>query len=117
MITRILAVFWISLCLVACTNRAPSLRMLDDRAQYEGDLPNPALHEGGIEGFRVSPLPVRTRPKVADFWIHPQKINDGTYFWGGWLSVVMEKGDWVLSTPKKTPKANVLKALKKERGK
>jgi hypothetical protein len=113
-IIRILAAFWISWMLVGCSlNRAASLRMLDDRAQYEGDGDSlPPLREGGIEGFRTSPAPIRTRPKVADFWLHPQKTGDGSYFWGAWLSVLLEKGDWVLSKPGKTPKAQALRAIR-----
>ncbi len=91
-------------------NRADSLRMLDKRAEYE-DMNNskstfdPMLKEGGIDGFGQGPVPVRTRPKVASIWIHPHEMASHDYFWGGWMSVVTEADQWVLSQPGLMPNA------------
>lgn len=110
--TLILAGLWISsFFLSGCAiNRADSLRMLDKRAEYDAPqntLPLPAagLKEGGIQGFNSSPIPVRTRPKVASIWIHPHEMASHDYFWGGWMSVVVEPDQWVLSKPGETPNA------------
>lgn len=106
----ILVGLWISLFLISgCSmNRADSLRMLDRRAEYEdpsgtGTLPPPGLKQAGVEGFSTAPVPVRTRPKVASIWIHPHEMASHDYFWGGWMSVVVEADQWVLSRPNQMP--------------
>lgn len=107
--TLTLAVSLISLFLVSgCSmNRADSLRMLDTRAEY--DDPRLAqelmMREAGIEGFQNGPVPVRSRPKLAAIWIHPHEMASHDYFWGGWMSVVVESDQWVLSKPGELPRA------------
>ena len=109
--TLILAGLWINLLLLsACMNRAQSFRMLDKRAEYEDmddskAISNPSLKEGGIEGFGNGPVPVRSRPKVAAIWIHPHEMASHDYFWGGWMSVVVEPDQWVLTQPGGMPVA------------
>jgi hypothetical protein len=95
--------------------------MLDRRAEYEasgvGD-PNLALKEAGIEGFRNSPMPVRTRAKVASVWIHPHETASRDYFWGGWVSLVIEEPQWMLTKPGAAPRApGVVDASKRPPGK
>ena len=90
-------------------NRAASLNMLDRRAEYDSDNAathsDPELKEAGIDGFGSSPVPVRTRPKVAAIWIHPHEMASHDYFWGGWMSVVVEADQWLLSKPGTMPQA------------
>jgi len=106
---RILLGFLSSLAISACSlNRAASLRMLDDRAQYEGLPPLPSLREGGLEGFRGKPLPSRTRPKVAMIRVHPHELPNHDYFWGGWISVLVDRDRWVLTKPNKMRKAKAI---------
>ena len=52
-----------------------------------------------LDGFRDGPVPARTRPKVAAVWIHPHEMASRDYFWGGWMSVVVEPDQWVLTKP------------------
>lgn len=91
-------------------NRADSLKMLDRRAEYEEptnsiSVSEPGLKEAGLEGFSSRPVPVRTRPKVASIWIHPHEMASHDYFWGGWMSVVVEADQWLLSSPGAMPSA------------
>jgi hypothetical protein len=111
-LTRTLAAFLSSgalLMLSACSmNRADSLRMLDRRAEYDQaaiqNLP-PNLKEGGLEGFRGSPVPVRTRGQVAAVYAYATEMSPTTYFWGGWFSLVIEEPQWVLAKPGTLPPA------------
>jgi Type IV conjugative transfer system lipoprotein (TraV) len=110
-LTRILAVLLISVLFQGCSGltRAESLRMLDERAEY-GNNPvekEPRLKEAGLDGFKTSPVPVRTRPRVAAIWIHPHETGNHDYFWGGWISVVVEQDQWVLTKPGRVPDAPV----------
>lgn len=84
--------------------------MLDSRADYEDvraaqDL---RMREAGIDGFRQGPVPVRTRPKVASVWIHPHETASRDYFWGGWMSLVVEGDRWLLTKPGELPPSPAL---------
>lgn len=107
--TRISAVLLINAAfLTGCSmNRADSLRMLDNRAEYEDmkAVQELRMREAGIEGMRNNPVPVRTRPKVAAIWIHAHEMASHDYFWGGWMSVVVEADQWVLTKPGELPGA------------
>ena len=109
---RILAACSISgfVILTGCSiNRADSLRMLDHRADYDGQAAGsaalPALREGGLEGFHGAPVPVRTRAQVAPVWIFPHETASRDYFWGGWISIVTEEPQWLLTRPGRLPPA------------
>src|SRR5262249_34003587 len=114
---RILVVSLISLFVGGCgsLNRADSQRMLDLRAGYdaEGNPIEPPLQEEGLEGFRNHPVPTRTREKVSPVWIHRQETAGRDYFWGGWMSVVTEDPQWVLTRPKRLPKAPGIQEVKR----
>ena len=93
------------LFMTACSTTT-GVRMLDARSEYEGpEGLKLALKEAGIDGFRNSPVPIRTRPKVATVLIHPHEMPDRSYFWGGWVSVVVEQDQWVLTKPGQLPKS------------
>ena len=86
--------------------------MLDTRADYDnGDGPDLSLQEGGIEGFRMSPTPVRTRARVAAVRIHPAEMPSHDYFWGGWISMIVEQDQWILTKPKRMPFAPVIQEI------
>ena len=97
-------------------NRAASLRMLSDRADYEaGEISSDAnLEERGIDGYQNSPIPTRSRPKVAAVWIYPTDTAGGDYFWGGWLSVLLERDEWVPKKRHGLPKAKAIEEVTKE---
>lgn len=121
MFTRILVGLVISLSLAGCgINRAASLRILDQRAEYDENIKAevtryPQLKEGGLEGFKNHPVPVRTRPKVVAVYIHPHETATHDYFWGGWISVVTEKDQWVLTKPELTPQAPAIVNIEKSK--
>jgi len=77
--------------------------MLEVRADYDGKDKNEAselklgdnlaLHDtGGVP-------PVRTTPKTAQIWIFPHETPSKEYFWGGWISVVVEGDHWEVERP------------------
>ena len=72
-------------------NRAPSLNLLEKRADFKG------VHE--IEealGAVDNPLlvPVRTEPQVADIWVHPHELANGDYFRGAWIRTIVSRSSW-----------------------
>jgi hypothetical protein len=111
--------FFISGCAM---NRAASERMLNERAEYDaGSGPELALKEAGLDGYRNSPTPIRTRARVAAAYLHPQATaNPDFYFWGGWVSIVVERDEWVLKRLARMPKApgiiDVTPAKKNQKG-
>lgn len=99
--------------LVGCgsLNRAESQRMLDARAGYGEVTSSLSLKEGGVEGFRNHPTPTRNRARVAAIYAHPHEMPSRDYFWGGWISVVVEQDQWVMSKPELVPKASVVEPM------
>ena len=85
----------VSLCpllLNACaTTRVPSINLLEKRADYEDvDQVKEALEK------IAQPLlvPVRTKPIIADIWVHPHELPNGDYFRGGWVRTVVTRSHW-----------------------
>ena len=100
---RSLLICSISLIFSGCIHRADSLQMLEERANYAGKDreqaeslrlgSGQALAEVGANG------PLRTAPKVARIWIFPHETPTKEYFWGGWISVVVESDKWNVDRP------------------
>lgn len=80
-------VFWIN----SCIHRAPSLNMLDERADYSGkedakfsnlnlsdDEPFPEIKDGKAN---------YQKPKQANIWIFAHRSNSNIKFWGGWITI------------------------------
>lgn len=76
----------------ACAiNRAPSLNLLEKRSDYEN------VHQVKEALEKVDqPLlvPVRTKPVIADIWVHPHELPNGDYFRGGWVRTVVTRSHW-----------------------
>jgi hypothetical protein len=83
-------------------NRAESKQMLELRADYEGrereeaqslslGMPN--------KGQAGAKMPSRTAPKTAHDWIFPHETPNREYFWGGWISLVIEGDKWEFDQP------------------
>ena len=99
-------VFLISTSMFAgCMHRAPSLMMLEERADYK-DME--AEEAGSLQlsaGGAISPLdggvPVRRPPRTANIWICPHETPAKEFFWGGWITIVIEGDRWELMRPKR----------------
>ncbi len=92
-----------STALSGCLHRADSLQMLEVRADYGGKAQSEAeaLKLGDGTALRESQdgVPVRTAPKIAHVWIFPHETPSKEYFWGGWISVVVEGDKWEVERP------------------
>jgi len=102
-ITRTLTVCLISLVATSCIHRADSLRMLEVRADYEGKGKDEAselkLGDNQVLQETNGGVPVRTTPRTAHVWIFPHETPSKEYFWGGWISVVVEGDRWEVERP------------------
>lgn len=100
---RSLTVCLISLVATSCIHRAESLRMLEVRADYEGKDKDEAselkLGDDHVLHDTSGAVPVRTTPKTAHIWIFPHETPSKEYFWGGWISVVVEGDRWEIERP------------------
>ena len=94
-------VFLSSLPLSGCMHRAPSLKMLEVRADYEGNEQREAagirLGSNKTLSEVVDGVPVRTPPQLADIWIFPEEVAQKSYFWGAWVTVEVDGGKWELN--------------------
>lgn len=102
-IIRLLTVCLTSFIATSCIHRADSLRMLEVRADYGGKDKDEAseLKLGDDHALHDtnSSVPVRTTPKTAQVWIFPHETPSKEYFWGGWISVVVEGDRWEIERP------------------
>ena len=93
------------LSLVAgCLHRAPSLQMLEDRSEYEADAEDDAnslklSSAGALSDAEASNVPVRIAPRTANVWIFPHETEAKEYFWGGWITIIVEGDRWELAKP------------------
>jgi hypothetical protein len=86
--------------------------MLEELADYAGQEKEMAasLHLGQDQALRDSAVPVRTAAKTAHIWIVPHETAGKEYFWGGWISVVVEGDRWE-SSPEKLPEKPAASAV------
>ena len=95
---KIISLFLFStLFLAACaTNRAESLRMLDERAGYEGEKGDKPL-DVTFAPSDDKVVPKRSAPVIADIWVHPNEMATGDYFLGGWIRSIVKEPHWTTS--------------------
>ena len=99
MFTRISLALWTSLFMVGCAiNRAPSLNMLEQTADYDASK-RTAGSLGELKGPLLSPY--RTEPQMTDILIHPHEMPTGDYFLGGWIRVVLAQPKWEMDGSEK----------------
>ena len=87
----LLPIVLLSLLSACATNRAPSLNMLEKRADYQG---LGKLQEALSNVDSPLLVPKRTKPTVTDIWIHPHEMPTGDYFRGAWIRTVISKAQW-----------------------
>lgn len=80
--------------------------ILEERAGYGVNTPPANLGGNGS----VKYVPTRIPEKVVVAWLHAKELPSKDYFWGSWLSIVVEPESWemkklpVPKTEKKTLK-------------
>lgn len=76
----------------ACASfRAPSLNMLEKRADLSGTRDVEEALKSVDNPFLV---PNRTKPIITDIWIHPYEMPTGDYFRGGWIRTIVSGSKW-----------------------
>jgi len=86
--TPILLAFLSSIVSGCATKKGPSL--LEERAGYAAAPP--AMSLAGNRNARY--VPTRVPEKVIVAWLHAKELPSKDYFWGAWLSVVVEQETW-----------------------
>jgi len=74
--------------------------MLEKRADYDSDLSENQelkLEAGGALTTIEVGAPRRTAPRIAHVWIYPHELEKEGYFWGGWVSIVVEGDRWAFA--------------------
>lgn len=91
-VSKLISLLGITTLLTNCAmTRAPSLNLLEKRSDYQD------IHEVKEALDQVDhPLlvPVRTKPMIADIWVHPHELPNGDYFRGGWIRTVVTRSHW-----------------------
>jgi len=82
-------VFLISLGGCSSSEKKPNL--LEERAGYKIDsIPIAGIGQSGS----VQLVPTRVPEKVVVAWLHEHDMPSKAYFWGSWLSIVVEDERW-----------------------
>ena len=93
---RMSLAFLTSLNLFGCAHDGPGLRMMNDRAEYGDEAAETSelnLEVSGALG-EEGQLRERPEPRVAQIWVHPQRISNREHFWGAWISLRLEDEQW-----------------------
>ncbi|MBM4253414.1 MAG: TraV family lipoprotein [Deltaproteobacteria bacterium] len=102
-ITSLLIVCSTSLSAASCLHRAESKNLLEERADYgsreKAEAGSLKLTDAEVKREPTTGIPIRTPPKVAQIWIYPHETPTKEYFWGGWISVVVEGDRWQTGLP------------------
>lgn len=82
----------------ACTNRAPSLRMLDTRAGYDAGLGDDdvSLYQGRQRGDET--LVRKSAPRAVKVWIYPHELPSKDWFMGGYVRMEVTQEQWVFDS-------------------
>lgn len=89
---NILLISLIAIIQVGCAiTRAESQMMLEKRADIDGS--HAAINQmSNIDTGLLEP--VRTKPQIADIWVHPHELPNGDYFRGAWIRTIVRKSSW-----------------------
>ena len=102
-IISLLIVCSTSLGVAGCLHRAESRNLLEERADYpnreKAEASALKLTDAEVKRDQVTGVPIRTPPRVAHVWIYPHETPTKEYFWGGWISVVVEGDRWQTAIP------------------
>lgn len=81
------------------TMRAPSINMLETRADYDGNVELETMLEDGSPLF----VPQKTKPQEVDIYIHPHETVHGDYFRGGFIRSIVKGSQWELTKVEAPP--------------
>ena len=79
--------------LISCATQ-PGLKILEERSDYLSDLKVLELGYGS-----EASLP-RRRGELALVWRHESQLPSGDYFWGGWVSIAVNRHSLVIERQK-----------------
>ena len=96
---RLPSLFGILILTQACVfTRAPSLNLLEARADYDG-MEDVERSLNAVDNPLL--VPIRTEPRVADIWIHPHELPNGDYFRGAWIRTIVSRSGWRVDEERK----------------
>ena len=99
--------------LSGCAHDDPQ-RMMNERAEYEDEAPETSDLNLSVSGALGEPgkLPPRPEPRIANVWVHPQRISEREHFWGAWVSLRLEDDQWNAASAKAMEPAEPQKAAR-----
>ncbi len=99
-VIRILLAFSTSVIIVSCAHDGPGLRVMNERSEYADDAPeSTTLNLGTADAVsEIGGGKPRPEPRVAQIWVHPQRLSDREQFWGAWITLRLEGENWQAET-------------------
>jgi len=80
-------------------NRVKGTNMLNKRSDYKSTK---QIEDALSSADEALLSPERTKPSVADIWIHPHEMPSGDYFLGGWIRSIISKARWQVEEKRKS---------------
>ena len=96
----------LTLCLAflisaGCTHSGPTIKMLEERAEYDAFSPESAvLAPAAAIGVNGEASLAKAERQIADIWIYPHQAGTREYFGGGWVSILLEGDRWEFTEPR-----------------
>ena len=95
------------------TMRTPSINMLEQRADYNGERDKAAILKEANSLF----APNKTKPQAVDIYVHPHETIHGDYFLGGFVRSIVQGSQWEFSKTTATPLVAQVKKGPSKKGK
>ena len=83
----------------ACTNRAPSLRMLDTRAGYDSGMDDQEVAIYQRNRAKQNSAFRTLGPRIAKVYVFPHELPSEDYFWGGYISLIIHRDEVIYDNP------------------
>lgn len=90
---RTICLIIFSSSLISCASQ-PGLKILEERSDYLSDLKVLDL------GYGTQASLPRRRGELALVWRHETQLPSGDYFWGGWVSIAVNRHSLVIEKQK-----------------
>lgn len=76
----------------ACSHAPESERMLDKRSNYD---------DVSFAQMNIQNMTSRSKSKAVLVWAYPEELPTGDYFWGSWISMIIQDESWAFDNKKK----------------
>lgn len=105
-ISLVLLISSLAIGLIGCQNRAPSLRLLDKRAEYDVDMDDEEVALYQRSRHHPESATKSGLQRIAKVYLYPHELPSRDYFWGGYVSLIVAKEEVTFDDPESEDSSN-----------